>query len=299
MGLFEEVYYSPSPNTDGAMLSLARELRRLAPRMLYYLPPMPRTFWQVIRDWIFFRGVCRIRHFVGLRPTPSYPIRGKNGSLPRMERESDRLLAWIGNGLPEVNHGRVNQAPWLIPTSEDGAQIRALLTQAGFLSYPLAAICPGAKKETQRWPEERFCALGKLLLETYPDLRLLILGGQEDQRLGNYFSHSWGNACLNLAGILNVWESAAALQLCSLYIGNDTGTMHLAASVGTPCVAIFSARENPGRWEPSGENHTIIRQDVPCEGCYRSSCIENNLACLKSIMVEAVNEKVSSYSFLK
>jgi hypothetical protein len=103
MGLFEEVYYLPALNAYGAMLSLALELRRLAPRMLYYLPPMPRTVWQVSRDWIFFRGLCGIRHFVGLRPTGAYPIRRKDGSLPRVRRESERLHAWIADGLPQRN----------------------------------------------------------------------------------------------------------------------------------------------------------------------------------------------------
>jgi heptosyltransferase-3 len=169
------------------------------------------------------------------------------------------------------------------------------LIQAGFLGYPLAAICPGAKKETQRWLEDRFSVLGSLLLKTYPDLRLLMLGGQEDQSLGNRLSHSWGSACLNLMGILSVWESAAALQLCSIYVGNDTGGMHLAASVGTPCVAIFSARDNPGRWEPWGEKHSVLRHDVPCAGCYREICFGEGLICLKSITVGEVFDSASKY----
>jgi ADP-heptose:LPS heptosyltransferase len=78
------------------------------------------------------------------------------------------------------------------------------------------------------------------------------------------------------------------LERCALYVGNDTGTMHLAASVGTPCVAIFSARDNPGKWEPTGPGHIVLRHEVPCAGCMLETCVDNDLECLKAISVDEV-----------
>ncbi len=71
------------------------------------------------------------------------------------------------------------------------------------------------------------------------------------------------------------------------YLGNDTGAMHLAAAMGRPCVAVFSAREWPGRWHPYGEGHKVLRFEVPCSGCRLEVC-DKELQCLKGIQVEEV-----------
>jgi len=65
--------------------------------------------------------------------------------------------------------------------------------------------------------------------------------------------------------------------------------MHLAAAAGIPCVAIFSARDYRGLWEPYGENHKVLRFDVPCSGCGLEVC-DKNLECLNGIPVQQVYE---------
>jgi ADP-heptose:LPS heptosyltransferase len=85
-----------------------------------------------------------------------------------------------------------------------------------------------------------------------------------------------------------VREAATALKRCLLYIGNDTGTMHLAASLKVRCVAIFSARDLPGRWQPLGKHHIVLRKQVPCEGCMLVTCVEHGLACLAQIGIDEV-----------
>jgi ADP-heptose:LPS heptosyltransferase len=63
--------------------------------------------------------------------------------------------------------------------------------------------------------------------------------------------------------------------------------MHLAASVGTPCVAVFAAIDFAGRWYPFGKNNFVFRDKIECEGCYLPVCpIENQ--CLKNIRIEDV-----------
>ncbi|MDO8679542.1 MAG: glycosyltransferase family 9 protein [Acidobacteriota bacterium] len=59
-----------------------------------------------------------------------------------------------------------------------------------------------------------------------------------------------------------MFGSASILSECATFIGNDSGPTHLAALVGIPCVAIFSARNAPGQWEPLGQNH-IVLEDRP------------------------------------
>jgi ADP-heptose:LPS heptosyltransferase len=89
------------------------------------------------------------------------------------------------------------------------------------------------------------------------------------------------------AGVHSVRESAALLSQCALFVGNDTGTLHLAASAGIKCVGIYSAQDWPGRWFPYGSGHEIIREAVPCEGCRLEVCSQN-LECLTAITTQRV-----------
>ncbi|MGE3465976.1 MAG: glycosyltransferase family 9 protein, partial [Pyrinomonadaceae bacterium] len=101
----------------------------------------------------------------------------------------------------------------------------------------------------------------------------------------------WGVGA-NAAGRTTVRQSAALLEHCRLYLGNDTGTMHLAASVGTPCVAIFAAIDWPGRWLPFGNRNVCFRRRVECEGCHTADCF-NARKCLDLISAAEVYEACS------
>jgi ADP-heptose:LPS heptosyltransferase len=289
--LFADVRYLPVPSGLSDFAAVARQVRALGPLRLYYLPPMPRTVAQVARDWLFFRIACGIRDIVGLRPTLRYPVRDRRGILLRISPERERLTNWIAEAAPPLAGVRNSR---LEPSSAERQRARTLLEGAAFDSSTLVAIGAGSKVQATRWPEERFEAAGRELLRSRDDVRLIVLGSAAERELGERLRTAWGPRALNLAGGLTIWESAAILERCSLYVGNDTGTMHLAASVGTPCVAIFSARDNPGKWEPDGSHHTILRRDVPCAGCALDTCVEHDLACLRAISVEDVLNAASA-----
>jgi ADP-heptose:LPS heptosyltransferase len=135
------------------------------------------------------------------------------------------------------------------------------------------------------WPEENYAELGERLIQEL-GLFPLLLGGTEDIARNERLIARWGHGA-NSAGRLSVRQSAAALSECRFYVGNDTGTMHLAAAVGTPCVVAFSAQDWPGRWHPYGQHHTVLRRAVACAGCQLRDC-DQDLLCLKLIEVNEV-----------
>jgi heptosyltransferase III len=73
-----------------------------------------------------------------------------------------------------------------------------------------------------------------------------------------------------------------------LFVGHDSGPMHLAAAVGTRCVAVFSARNLPRVWFPFGTNHRVIYHDVPCKGCGLETCTKFKKQCITSVSVDEV-----------
>jgi ADP-heptose:LPS heptosyltransferase len=283
-GFFDDVMRFSVPWRLRDLLIACMRIRALAPRRLYYLAPMPRTARQVARDQFFFGTLCGIPDIAGLRETPPYPVRDSANALVRLEPESDRLLASIAGGpISPTVHAGAHRLP-----IDQRARDLAAARLAGTVGARLIAIGPGSKMPAKMWPQDRFAAVGSALLTRYPDVRLVLLGAPGERNLGDELAAAWGKRSLNLVGQLSIWESAAVLERCSLYIGNDTGTMHLAASVGTPCVAIFSARDNPGRWEPAGRGHIVLRHEVPCSGCVLTHCTEHAQQCLTAISVDHV-----------
>jgi heptosyltransferase-2 len=77
---------------------------------------------------------------------------------------------------------------------------------------------------------------------------------------------------LNLAGRTNIHETAALLERCDLFVGNDSGPMHIAALMGVPVVAIFGP-SNSRAWGPytppmEQSKHRIVALDLPCMPCF-------------------------------
>ena len=133
---------------------------------------------------------------------------------------------------------------------------------------------------------ERYVEVVQRLIAEF-DIWPVVFGGEEDRQIGNDLLATWRRGH-NAAGALGLRPAAAALKRCVLYAGNDSGTMHLAAAVGTPCVAVFSAREWPGMWYPYGDRNRILRSQIDCEGCGLFECSERHNECLKRISVDEV-----------
>lgn len=144
------------------------------------------------------------------------------------------------------------------------------------------ALCAGSKWSSKQWPAQRYAEVGRRLIEKH-GLVPVIFGGNEDRELGLGLITEWGRG-ICAAGELSIRESAALLRHARFYLGNDTGVMHLAAAAGTPCVAIFSALDWPGRWYPYGSGHEVLRHEVPCAGCLLQHCKFSN-ECLTGIDV--------------
>lgn len=280
-GWFEDVmFYAPGGNFAQrfrTMLALARRIRELRPEIVYDLAP-ERTARQGRRDLMFFRRLAGVKDYRGggyLRKPP----RNALGLLPRIEPEWRRLRRVIGADAGDVHfHLR-------IPVAER-ERVAELLQRHGLKpGMPLVAVGPGSKMPAKMWAEDRFRELGRRLLAADAGLHLLVLGGSEDAAIGERLRAAWGERGHNLAGQLSVYGSAAALERCRAYVGNDTGVMHLAAAVGLRCVALFSARDYPGQWEPFGTNHEVLRHETECAGCMRAICPYDN-KCLALISID-------------
>ena len=260
---------------------------------LFYLTTRNRTVEQIKRDTSFF-GLAGIKNIIGTK----YLLKNLLDTnvprpLPFIESEKDFLLNCLKyENLPIENFE--NLKPDLRLTRQEVYEAEKWLQEncgKYLLSNKLLAVAPSGKWESKIWAENSFFEVVENLIEK-EDVFPIIFGGIEDKEKGERLIGKWGRGA-NAAGILNIRQAAAALSRCRIYLGNDTGTMHLAASVGTPCVAIFSAIDWAGRWMPFGENHNVFRETVPCEGCLSSVCSFQN-ECLTAIKPYEVIKKCLS-----
>jgi ADP-heptose:LPS heptosyltransferase len=290
-GLFDQYIFYHACSEGAPFWKLLRtvpEIRRGRFDTLVYLAPRLRTAWQTYRDLVFFR-LGGIRRFIGWRGIKNPKMLLKENPLPCLDYEADHLLSRLArSGIPVPSPGQgcmdLRLTEGEIKEAKDWLSSQKVLNQ----QQMLIGMGVGSKMPAKIWPKERYALLGRHICEQLGGIPI-IFGGPEDRELGDSLIKEWQTGA-NAAGALPVRQAAAALKFCRLYVGNDTGTMHLAAAVGTQCVAIFSARYFPGSWYPYGSNHIILRAQVPCEGCMAEDCQEFNGMCLKSISVEEVAE---------
>jgi heptosyltransferase-2 len=166
------------------------------------------------------------------------------------------------------------------------------LSQSGLKGKVLVGLNPGATYgEAKCWPPERFAALGRRLIKD-SGASILIFGSsrRQEKALNAAIAEGIGEDCLNLSGETSLLQLAALLRRCRLLVTNDTGTMHVAAAVGTRVVAIFGPTD-PRTTSPLGIGHVIIRREVPCSPCLKRVCPEDH-RCMNLIEVEEVYNAV-------
>jgi ADP-heptose:LPS heptosyltransferase len=268
--------------TASQMIAIGRSLRELKFSHLYYLAPY-RSKSQLIRDKIFFRILVGIKIVAGFK---SQSARATTvHAMQRTMRESQRLLEIVN---PHASVDSFFSEPGLAVEKPLLEKFTALFSPNPVSPHrTIISITPGSKMASKRWPVDRYITTISALLNTNSDAIIVLLGSTDEASLTKYIHDCIGDRCIDLAGKTSLEEAKAILALSQLYLGNDTGTMHLAAAVGTRCVAIFSARDVPGKWEPYGKKHIILRADVPCAGCLLDVC-DRDMVCLTRISVDAV-----------
>jgi heptosyltransferase II len=153
-------------------------------------------------------------------------------------------------------------------------------------------LCPGAEYgPAKRWLPERFAAAAAAVSEQ-SSAKWILFGTNKDKAIGDTISTALGENCVNRIGQTTLDELIAGLRDCGALLTNDTGTMHLAALLGVPVVAIFGSTE-PALTGPLGNRHAIIRHHVECSPCFLREC-PIDFRCMKEIAVlEVVNAVMS------
>lgn len=175
------------------------------------------------------------------------------------------------------------------PTQHMLAETRArleALAPAGAAGY--VALQLGASENRRRWPVASFATVARTLWEAHR-LCPVLLGTRAERHLADRFAASVGAPCIDLVGETSLEQLSATLLHTRLLVTNDTGTMHLAAGLGVPCLAIFLATAQPWDTGPYLPDCCCLEPALDCHPCPFASPCPHNERCRTTITPETVN----------
>ena len=191
-----------------------------------------------------------------------------------------RRAGWIER-LPEISAITLR-----VPEQAQHDAERKLLAAGARPGAVRIAIAPGAAYGSAKcWLPERYAALADGLIAA-ADADVILFGAPPERDMAERIARSMQRRAVNLAGATSIGELPALLWACRLFVGNDSGAMHVAAAVGLPVAGIFGPTD-PEATRPATPQFTLIREPVSCSPCLLRHCPIDH-RCMTRISVEQV-----------
>jgi heptosyltransferase-2 len=208
----------------------------------------------------------------------------KRGEIPLHEQfyylELLRRAGWI-DSLPDEHHVQLKVGEGLRQRAEE------ILAAAGARrNAPRIAIAAGASYGSAKcWPPERFADFVNRY-RRHTDADVILFGTAAEQQVAEAIATGITGPVLSLVGKTTIADLPALLSLCQLFVGNDSGAMHVAAAVGLPVVAIFGPTDPYGT-APITPRCTVVQEKPYCSPCFLRRCPIDH-RCMTNVQSEAV-----------
>ena len=233
-----------------------------------------------------------------LKNIPSHGWRGaREGSwiaythripIPTLDVHAIDRYLWVAP-LLGLDDNPPDLAIHLSPQATD--RVNGLLEEHGVPeSKPLVVLVPGTIWETKHWTIEGFAGVARQFLQD--GFAVALAGTRRDQQRCRQIAAAAPGTC-DLSGKTTAADLAALIRRAEVAVTNDSGSMHVAASLGKPMVSVFGPT-NPVHIGPYERPESVVRVDLPCSPCnYRrlSQCPFDH-ACMKQITSAMVVERV-------
>ena len=233
-----------------------------------------------------------------LRNVPSHGWRGA--------REGSWMAYTHRIPVPTLDVHAIDRYLWLAPllgldddppdltihlSSETTFKVHRLLEEHGVpASRQLVVLVPGTIWETKHWTIEGFAGVARAFLQD--GFAVVLAGTKRDQHRCGQIAAAAPGVC-DFSGKTTPAELAALIQRAVVAVTNDSGSMHVAASLGKPMVSVFGPT-NPVHIGPYQRPEAVVRVDLPCSPCnYRrlSQCPFDH-ACMKQVTSAMVVERI-------
>ena len=168
------------------------------------------------------------------------------------------------------------RGPEIEVPQEARERMHAWLAGQGVVGAPLIAVQVGASDERKRWPRHRVAAA----LDSLPAEwgHIVFVGTKEERALVDEARQALKRPSLDASGATSVEGLGALLSDCRLLLSNDTGTMHVAAAVGTRVVDLSTGPVYVHETGPYGVGHLAVEPTISCFPCAPGS-VCSHLSC--------------------
>ena len=272
------------PLPEGSLLSVVRLLKQQMPFDVVIL--FPNSLRVALETWLSgiprrvgYRGHCRSWFMNQIVREPRKPGPPEHHSLRFL-----RIARECGAEMEKTSN--VQRATSNVQFSDSN--------QPSTINHqPLKiGLCPGAEYgPAKRWLPERFAEAAAKITEQ-SSAQWILLGTKNDAAIGEQIAAAIGDHCVNRIGQTTLDQLIDELRGCRLLLTNDTGTMHLAALLDVPVVAVFGSTE-PRLTGPLGNGHIILRHHVECSPCFLREC-PIDFRCMKAVTTDEVAGAVLS-----
>jgi len=265
---------------------LRKRIIEYKPDMLIYLTE-PRSRFSVFRDVSFFY-LCGIKSIVGAPLTEDKFKNRFNKTTGLYENETERLARCL-NFLGDANLDLLEN--WDLNLSNNEMLSADYLLKRNKEKTKFIVLGLGTKAKSKDWGQTNWQKLVAKLSVKYSDYTLVFIGAKEEYDYCKSVGEYWNDKKVNLCGLTRPREAAAIMKNSTIFIGHDSGPMHLAASQGIPVIAIFSSRANPGIWFPYKSRCNILFNKIECQGCLLDVCPRDN-ECIKMTTIDEVYQRI-------
>lgn len=189
--------------------------------------------------------------------------------------------------------------PQFVPTREEQESVYQMLDSAAHreVRKPIVILNPNASDiiPLRKWPTEHFIELGNRLVQSRPDINIVITGSPAEAAAGKEIAHAIGeDHAVSVAGLTTLRELVVLYTLADVMITNDSGPAHFACLTDIDIVVLFGP-ETPMLYGPLGDHAHVIWAGLACSPCvsafnHRLSPCRDNV-CMRAITVEQVYTK--------
>lgn len=172
------------------------------------------------------------------------------------------------------------------PETREKEKVAELLAKYQLTAGKFIIINPYTTWETKNWHIEGYRELAERIKKEL-DYEVVFTGSPDDRKGIDALLDTISVQAYNFAGLTTLGELTALYSKAELYIGGDTGPMHLAVAVDLPVVAIMGPT-NPQIYGPYGDSNIVVRDNnLSCLNCWKRKC-PNKQECMKNVTVEQV-----------
>lgn len=277
----DELVVLPKRGPTRGIASRTRYLRQTRPDAVVLLPP---SLSSAVAPWL-----ADVPVRVGYRTDGRRTL--LTDAVPAAPARDEHLTKnYLGLGHMALQRLGVRppdafDTPAVQVSAGDTAELHRILV-AKRIPLRYVVVAPGATYgPAKSWPWRRFRAV---VQELAAETAVVLAGSAQEREMCERIAHAEGNV-FNLSGETSLGQFLALLSGAAAVLANDSGSPHLAASMGRPVIVLFGST-SPAWTAPVGPSVDVVHHPVACSPCFRKTC-PTELECFEGIGVEDVLER--------